>query len=55
MADKFFDITWEVATVEAGVPTTWVAEFGGGYIVLHASPTGAESMVYVPLAEHSDG
>lgn len=30
------------------MPNTWVAEFGAGYLVVHASPSGAECMVYVP-------
>lgn len=42
-------IEWWAATEDAdGKPNTWTARFGDGYLVLHASPIGDETMVHVP-------
>jgi hypothetical protein len=49
-------IDWWAVTEDAdGKPNTWTARFGAGYLVLHSSPTGSETLVYVPDAESKFG
>lgn len=49
MTESQRTITWMAASEDGkGIVNTWTARFGAGYLVLHSSPTGAETMVYVP-------
>lgn len=46
---KWDEIGYQINIID-GEPdaNTWAAEFGSGFLVVRASPTGNESMVYVP-------
>lgn len=49
-------IAWRAAAHTFGwggqqIANTWTAEFGQGYLVLHASPTGNLTMCWIPHSE----
>lgn len=45
------EIAWRDDWTGGQKPTTWEMPYRGGYLVLHASPSGAETMVFVPDTE----
>lgn len=51
MSQQLRWLAWgQIGEDRDGEPNTWAAEFGQGYLVVHANPAGGECMVYVPHA-----
>ncbi len=45
------EIAWRETRAGDHIANTWEMPYRGGWLVLHASPTGAETMVFVPDTE----